>query len=56
MEHITKYHIQKQSMKSTFVAGLDVKQLIHDVLTHPLVKQKHRTKQTDCGTWASFQK
>ena len=44
MEHITKYHIQKQSMKSTFVAGLDVKQLIHDVLTHPLVKQKHRTK------------
>ena len=52
MEHIRKYHIQKQSMKSTFVAGLDVKQLIHDVLTHPLVK----LNQTNGGTWASFQK
>ena len=27
-----------------FVAIHDVKQLIHDVLTHPFVKQKHRTK------------
>ena len=44
MEHITKYHIHKQNMKSTFVAGLDVEQLIDDVLSHLLVKQKHRTK------------
>ena len=56
MEHITKYHIQKQSMKSTFVAGLDVKQLIHDVLTHPLVKQKHRTKPNRWWYMGKFSK
>ena len=56
MEHITKYHIQKQSMKSTFVAGLDVKQLIHDVLTHPFVKQKHRTKPNRWWYMGKFSK
>ena len=43
-------------MKSTFVTGLDVEHLIDDVLAHPLVKQKHRTNQTNAGTWANFQK
>ena len=56
MEHITKYHIQKQSMKSTFVAGLDVKQLIYDVLTYPLVKQKHRTKPNRWWYMGKFSK
>ena len=56
MEHITKYHIQKQSMKLTFITGLDVEQLIDDVLTHPLVKQKHRTKPNRCWYMGKFSK
>ena len=45
MEHVTKYHTQKQNNKSTFVEGLDVDQLIQDVMAHPLVKRQHPAKQ-----------
>ena len=44
MEHVAKYHTQKRNNKSTFVEGLDVNQLIEEVLAHPLVKKQHVTK------------
>ena len=44
MEHVTKYHIEKLSKKSTFMRGLDVNHLIEEVLAHPLVKKQHVTK------------
>ena len=44
MNHIAKHHINKVHRKSTFVAGLDVDQLIQDVLTHPLTVKRHVTK------------
>ena len=50
MEHVRKYHTQKRNNKSTFVEGLDVNQLIQNVIAHPLVNQ------IDGGTWENFQK
>ena len=44
MEHVMKYHIAKLNKKSTFKKGIDVDQLIQDVLAHPLVKRQHETK------------
>ena len=44
MNHITQHHIHKVNKKSTFVAGLDVDQLIKDVLAHPLMVKRHQTK------------
>ena len=56
MEHITKYHIGQLNKKSTFINGLDVDELIHDVLAHPLVKRQHVTKPNRWWYMSKFSK
>ena len=56
MEHVKKYHTQKRNNKSTFVEGLDVNQLIQDVIAHPLVKRQHQTKSNRWWYMGKFSK
>ena len=56
MEHITKYHIGQLNKKSTFINGLYVDELIHDVLAHPLAKRQHVTKPNRWWYMSKFSK
>ena len=56
MEHINKYHTEKLNKKYTFIKGLNVDQLIKDVLAHPLVKKQHVTKPNRWWYMSKFSK
>ena len=44
MDHIHKHHLHVQRKKSIFVSGENIRQLVKEVLAHPLIIKPHETK------------
>ena len=44
MDYIHKHHLHAQRKKSIFVSGENIRQLVKEVLTHPLIIRPYETK------------